>query len=247
MQIDMTINGLPVKAEYSKQDIETIFQPLLADLRTLQKEKGGRIVAFLAAPPGLGKSTLAAFLEYLSLQDDNPVKVQAAGMDGFHRYASYLKSHTMLRDGEEILMDAVKGAPETFDAERLGLYLEKLLSEKELLWPTYDRTLHDVVDEGPLLKEDIIFLEGNYLLLSDARWQVLRKYAAYKIYASADIELLKPRLVERKVMSGYSSEAAEAFYAYSDGRNAELILNDVPEDADLLLRYTENGWEKTTC
>ncbi|MCF0260497.1 MAG: nucleoside/nucleotide kinase family protein [Erysipelotrichaceae bacterium] len=237
----MLINGLPVTAEYTEHDIETIFKPLLHKLTRLQKVKGNRIVVFFAAPPGLGKTTLARFLEDLSQSMEGVTPIQAAGMDGFHHYGSYLKTHTTIRDGQEILLNSIKGAPETFDAERLGDFIDRLKKEERILWPDYNRTLHDVVDDGYELSGDIIFLEGNYLLLSDERWKPLAQKADFAVYASADLEILKPRLAARKIMSGYSEEEAVQFVEKSDGRNAQLVLNDRPK-ADLYLEYTDGKW-----
>ena len=66
MNYSVNINGIDVNATYSDDNVEKIFIPLLQKLADLQKQKGGRIVVFLAAPPGAGKSTLASFLEVLS-------------------------------------------------------------------------------------------------------------------------------------------------------------------------------------
>jgi len=240
-KIDLLINGLETSAEYYKEDIDNIFIPLLKKLTAMQKEAEKRIVVYLAAPPGLGKSTLAAYLEMLSKDSEGITPVQAAGMDGFHHYGSYLKAHKTIRDGKEILLDEIKGAPETFDTERLGEFIERLLTEDEILWPTYDRTKHDVVDDGYILNGKIIILEGNYFLLNDERWESLRKYASYTIYAYTDINVLKPRLIERKVLSGHDRKEAEAFYEFSDGRNAELVLREKPE-ADMYLGYKDGRW-----
>lgn len=242
-KMDLLINGLISRAEYNKEDIHNIFIPLLKTLTILQKESDKRIIVYLAAPPGIGKSTLAAYLEMLSNDTKGISSVQAAGMDGFHHYGAYLKSHKTMRDGREILLDEIKGAPETFDTERLAAFIERLLIEDEILWPTYDRTKHDVVDNGYILNKNIILLEGNYFLLNDERWQALRKYASYTIYAYTDINVLKPRLIERKVMSGYDRKEAEAFYEFSDGRNAELVLKDKPA-ADMILEFKEGRWIK---
>lgn len=241
IKYNIRVNGLLVDAEYKTDDVKNVFMPLLNRLTEIQKEKGRRIIAFLAAPPGLGKTTLTYFLEKLSNETRDTTEIQAAGMDGFHHYAGYLKTHKTVRDNKEILLDEIKGAPDTFDVERLACFIEKLKSEKEVLWPTYDRTKHDVVDDGYVLNRDIILLEGNYLLLSEERWQKLRKYADFTIFAYADIDILKPRLIERKVMSGHDKSEAERFYEFSDGRNAELVLKDRPE-ADLIMEYKDGHW-----
>ncbi|MER1994140.1 MAG: hypothetical protein ABS897_08910, partial [Eubacteriales bacterium] len=62
----VNINGIAVEASYSERAAEEIFVPLLEQLEALRREKGRRILAMLAAPPGAGKSTLASFLAGLS-------------------------------------------------------------------------------------------------------------------------------------------------------------------------------------
>ena len=57
-----TINGLPVEARYTEENIREIWNPLLLRLEEMQRKKGDRLVVFLAAPPATGKSTLATFL-----------------------------------------------------------------------------------------------------------------------------------------------------------------------------------------
>ena len=49
-----------------------------------------RTIVFLAAPPGAGKSTLAAVLERLAQSQPGMPRVQAVGMDGFHHTNAYL-------------------------------------------------------------------------------------------------------------------------------------------------------------
>ena len=85
MTFQIEINGLPVTAGFSEENIEEIFLPLLKHLTKLQSGLGRRILVFLAAPPGAGKSTLAEFLKYLSENTPGVTPVTITGMDGFHR------------------------------------------------------------------------------------------------------------------------------------------------------------------
>ncbi len=235
------VTGLPVKAGYYTEDIEEIFIPFLKKLTELQKKKGTRIIAYFAAPPGLGKSTLVTFLEELSKQTEGVKPIQSIGMDGFHYFAEYLKSHTVIRDGQEILLDKIKGSPESFDVDRLGEFLRRLQTEKVVSFPAYDRSLHDVVNDAYVVDGDIVLMEGNYLLLEDERWKPLRQFADYTAFAYTDIEVLKPRLIARKLNKGITYEEAESFFEYSDGRNARLVLSKIPE-ADLCLECIEGRW-----
>ena len=85
----------------------------------------------LAVPPGAGKSTLSSFLEYLT-------------------------SHTTKVNGQEALMVDIKGAPVTFDLERLKDKTEKMLSENNSGWPVYNRLLHNPV-------EDAVYVDGDQI------------------------------------------------------------------------------------
>ena len=222
---DMVINGLPQKVRYNEQTIKNVFLPFLRRLTDLRGCMRRKIIAFLAAPPAVGKSTLAQFLEKLSQEQQNILNVKAVGMDGFHYSAEYLASHSVLRDGEVIDMKSIKGAPETFD---VGVMQSKIqaVRRRETMWPVYDRQLHDVVPEAELVDAEIILLEGNWLLLKDARWTNVRVFADYSVLIRSEPELLKDRLIRRKMQGGQSQQDAEAFYENSDKHNVERVLQD---------------------
>lgn len=65
-EFSFVVNGFPVQARYTEENIKEIFVPMVRRLDRMQREKGERLVVFLAAPPATGKSTLAAFLAGLS-------------------------------------------------------------------------------------------------------------------------------------------------------------------------------------
>ena len=100
MRYALMNSGVPVEAEFSRENIDGIFLPLLARLGAIRREKGKRALALLAAPPGAGKSTLAALLERLS--GDGPEGLTALGMDGFHFPRDYLQSHEVKIDGRAV-------------------------------------------------------------------------------------------------------------------------------------------------
>ena len=240
MKYSVNINGIDVDANYSETSINEIFRPLLERLTALQKEKNRRILVLLAAPPGVGKSTLSSFLQKLSEENAELTDIQAIGMDGFHRRQEYLTTHTTMRDGEEVLMVDIKGAPVTFDLELLMQRLEKLLNSDSIGWPSYDRHLHNPVDDAITVKRDIVLIEGNYLLLDEEGWRDLKGLSDYTIFIGADEELLRKRLIDRKIKSGNSKEKAEHFVDYSDMANVRLCLNE-SMDADLMLYVTDDG------
>ena len=234
MEYFVNMNGIDVCAHYSDETINEIFLPLLGRLSAMQKEKNRRILVMLAAPPGAGKSTLASFLQKLSEENDALSDIQAIGMDGFHRRQEYLTSHTIIRDGQEVKMVDIKGAPVTFDLDLFKERIKRVLNEKKVSWPSYDRHLHNPVDDAILVEKDIVLLEGNYLLLDEDGWRELNKMADYSIFLSADEDLLRDRLIDRKIKSGNTREVAEKFVDYSDMANVRLCLNK-SSSADLVL------------
>ena len=234
------INGIKVAARYSDRAVDRIFLPLLEKLTGMQRAAGRRILVLLAAPPGAGKSTLASFLERLSRERAGLCPVQAVGMDGFHRRQEYLLSHTTERDGKTIRMVEIKGAPVTFDLEKLLSAVRRVAAGETCGWPVYDRMLHNPVEDALTVDGEIVLLEGNYLLLDEDGWRDLAAYADYTVSVSAGEELLRNRLIDRKLHTGVAEDAAVRFVDFSDMPNVRLCLaKSVP--ADLRLRLDDLG------
>ena len=233
MQYHAVINGYPVSAHYDDQNVEEIFIPLLRRLQQLHESCAARITSFIAAPPATGKSTLVDFLSRLAVQLPGMPAAQALGMDGFHYHQDYILSHTVVRNGKEIEMRRVKGAPDTFDVQRLRDTLLALRAGN-LRWPAYDRTLHDVVEEAIPVTAPILLVEGNYLLLNQPIWRDLPH--DYAVFITADEVLLRQRLIERKMRGDKTHEQAALFYQESDGPNVRLCLGSrLPCDLELQL------------
>ena len=232
------INGLETIARYHEDDVASIFMPLLERLAVMQQRKNGRILVMLAAPPGAGKSTLADFLQELAADridefGDIP-PIQVIGMDGFHRRQEFLVSHTVVRDGVEIPMVRIKGAPETFDLEHFQAAVQRVAAGETCGWPVYDRMLHNPVEDALTVDGEIVLLEGNYLLFDDVGWRDLRKCADYTIFLSADEQVLRERLIGRRMKTGVDREASEAFVDFSDMANVRACLaKRLPADLNL--------------
>ena len=240
MQFPVEINGLPVEAAFSEENIHGIFLPLLSRLTALQKARGRRILVMLAAPPGAGKTTLSHFLRFLSRTQPGLEPLEIIGMDGFHRPQAYLKSHFVTRGGKELPMVQIKGAPETFDLPHLRERIERVAAGEFCGWPLYNRLLHDPEDDAMIVNGSIVLLEGNYLLLDEEGWRDLHRFADYTLQIKADPALLRPRLIRRKAMSGLSKQEAEAFVESSDLMNARRCLKSAVK-ADLTLRLKSDG------
>lgn len=240
VQYNTVINGIQVHAQYTEESVEDIFLPLLRRLSALQKKKKSRILVMLAAPPGAGKSTLAGFLQELARQEPDITPVTVIGMDGFHRYQDDLMTHTTIRNGIEISLVQIKGAPVTFALDLLTERIRQVAAGKECGWPEYNRLLHNPTENAVTVKGDIVLLEGNYLLLDRDGWRDLAGFADYTIRMEADETLLKKRLVERKISSGTDPEAALRFVEFSDLANVRECLEHTKE-ADLTLIMREDG------
>lgn len=197
-----------------------------------------RTIVFLAAPPGAGKSTLAAVLERLAQSRPGMPRVQAVGMDGFHHTNAYLDRHTLdCPDGKPVSLRSIKGAPETFDVEGLACALhETRVSSDPVRWPAYSRVVHDVVADGPLVSAPIVIVEGNNLLLDESPWRDLAELCDLSIFVEADEAMLRERLVARKVRGGLARTEAERFFEQSDGKNVRRVLaHRCPADITLTL------------
>ena len=242
MEYLANINGINVSANYSDKSVREVFIPLLEQLAELHTEKHSRILVMLAAPPGAGKSTLVGFLEKLAKDVCPGKKIQAIGMDGFHRRQEYLLSHTVSVNGREIPMVNIKGAPVTFDLERLRKKTVELTEGNLCSWPRYDRLLHNPVEDAITIDADIVLLEGNYLLLDMDGWRELSDCADYTISLSADERLLRERLVRRRIATGVEKKAAEEFVDFSDMANVRLCLEKTKK-ADLAFEITPDGSE----
>ena len=207
---NLDVNDYAVKAQYHFEDIQNLFIPLLETIHKIQIEKKRRIFIFLAGPAGCGKSTLGLVLEQLA--KDKKISMQCVGLDGFHYQQQYLIEHNLV---------SIKGHPMTFDLELLQKKLEEA-SLGDCYWPIYSRKVHNPVENGVLVNQDIILIEGNYLLLD--KWSKIHKYSDYSIFISCTKDVVKQRLIDRKYKGGYTYEEACKHFENSDSKNVDIIL-----------------------
>ncbi|WMY75078.1 nucleoside/nucleotide kinase family protein [Buttiauxella selenatireducens] len=230
MNVTLMINGLETQARFNDEEVEKLHKPLLKLLVDKQKQLQRRLVVFLAAPPGTGKSTLAAFWEYLAAKEPELPAIQALPMDGFHHYNDYLLANNLKQH---------KGAPQTFNVQKLTDAL-CALHQPESDWPQYDRNLHDPVENAIAVEAPIVVVEGNWLLLNRPEWQSLRVLCDYSVFISAPPELLSERLIGRKMRGGLTRQQAEEFFHTTDGLNVLRVLEN-SQPADMQLRMDEQG------
>ena len=227
----LNVNGFLLEAEYEDGFVQDVLMPLLARLSDLFQKRQKRLIVFLAGPPAAGKSTLSLFLEKLSLEYETPGRIQALSMDGFHYPNAYLDAHETVRNGVHIPLRKIKGSPETYDTEAMRRALRQICHDRDIntecayMWPGYDRTIHDVVPGKYAITGDILLIEGNYLLLEESPWKELREYADETIFVNAPENMLKDRLVSRKIRGGSSRQEAEDWVVRTDAYNIERVLN----------------------
>ena len=238
-EFNFKVNGFDIKASYFQRTIDEIFIPVLRKWTEMNNGKEKRFIIFLAAPPAVGKTTLSLFLEYLSKNIEGIEEVQSIGLDGFHFHTDYIRNHSVNIKGKETPMSDVKGCLETFDIEKLKAKLEEL-KKRNIKWPVYDRNIHDVVEDSIFVNKKIVIIEGNWLMTDEEKWRDLKDFCNYSIFIYADEDLLKQRLIQRKMTGGLSNEEALKFYEKSDSVNVRRVLNNHLK-ADLELIMKENG------
>lgn len=249
----LDVNGQEVVATYRDEDVEGIFLPLLKQMVDTQARKAcgnnevnirhaTRTIVFLAAPPGAGKSTLAAVLVQLASTVSDTLRMQAIGMDGFHYPNAYLACHALtLPDGVTVPLLSIKGAPETFDIVAFEHALRATRdADDAVMWPTYSRRVHDVVAASAAIDAPVVIVEGNYLLLDEEGWRDLSDLCDFSIFLDAEEAVLRERLVARKIRGGAARADAEHFVDTSDLANVRRVRSK-SRAADVCLVLAADG------
>jgi len=177
-------------------------------------QDGKRKILGLVAPPGAGKSTLAA-----QLQQALGARAQVVPMDGFH-----LANSTLQRLGRS----ERKGAPDTFDAAGYCALLQRLRTQEPgstVYAPEYRRELEEGI-AGAIAVEaatQLVITEGNYLLLPEGDWQPVRAALDAVWYLDVAPEVRTQWLLARHMRYGRSEAQALAWIAQTDAPNALRI------------------------
>ena len=181
--------------------------------RALRLGAGGRAVLGVVGAPGAGKSTFAEWLA-----DAAGPTAARVPMDGFHLADAAL---------ERLGRRARKGAPDTFDGWGYLALLRRLAAETDhpVYAPDFDRMLEQPV-AGSIAVDPAVRLvvtEGNYLLLDEEPWPLVRDALTEVWYVEQDEAVRRERLVARHVAYGKSPDAARAWVAAVDEPNARLV------------------------
>ncbi len=195
----------------------------LAQVIRAKAQGQGRFLAALAGPPGAGKSTLAA--ELVAALGPG---AKAVPMDGFH----YDDAVLIARDARNR-----KGAPDTFDVAGFRHLLQRLRVEPEVAIPLFDRDLEisragaDIVTPA----DQILIVEGNYLLLNEAPWPDLAPMFDLTIWIDVPEAELDRRLLARWAHYGKTPAEARAWIDGNDMPNIRRVVSG-SRPADLVIR-----------
>lgn len=176
-----------------------------------------RAVLGIAGVPGAGKSTLAEGLVEAVRAERGDDWVAHLPMDGFHLADAQL-DRLGLRD--------CKGAPNTFDVDGYAHTLARVAEgETDVYVPGFERTLEQPIAAALVVPATarLVITEGNYLLLDDPRWQAARRHLDEVWFVTGDDSVRVQRLIARHVHFGKTPDAASAWVADSDERNARLV------------------------
>jgi pantothenate kinase len=205
-------------------------EALACDIRARAAGRA-RFVFAVAGPPGAGKSTFAEAL-VAALAAAMPGEAALMPMDGYHFDNAILVERGLL---------ARKGAPQTFDVDRLACDLQRLRAGgREVLVPVFDRTLDLARAAARAIRPEhrVVVIEGNYLLLDRQPWSALAPCFDRTLFISVPREELRRRLIERWLSHGIDPAAAIARAEGNDLANADLVAA-CARPADLLWRQGE--------
>ncbi|KAF2070050.1 hypothetical protein CYY_008632 [Polysphondylium violaceum] len=201
------------------QNIQEIIEKLYQSLINNKYDGEKRVLYGLAGAPASGKSTLSSRLvQYINEKAGKDIAL-VVPMDGFH-----LDNCILDKRG----VRAVKGSPQTFDCAGFVSLLKRLVEDNEdiVYIPTFDRHLDLSRNCASVVTKQhrILIVEGNYLLLNQDPWTLLKPLFNATVFLQVEMDELKKRLIQRWLTHGHDQEAAEKRALSNDIPNAELVL-----------------------
>ncbi len=238
------INDLTGKRlQFTDQDLRNIYLPL-SDWLLKRTHLTQRSLTAVAGPPGIGKSAFIQILsEILCIRCGKRISA-CAGMDGWHYSREYLQSHTICKNGQEISLAEIKGSPESFDQAGFLNFVHDIFTFPSLKFPIYSRLQHEPIpDAGTITPENqLIFLEGNYLLLDEPQWNTLFPFYSSRIFLFTEKEKLLDGLLQRKISGGTEPEAARRHVMHVDAADIDLVLQkSTGYDLKIIWNFQDKG------
>lgn len=199
--------------------VEAELRPLLDALATTPP--GRRLTVGIAGPPGAGKSTVAEALAAALDRACGRTIAAVVPMDGYHLPNAVLDARGLR---------AVKGRPETFDAESFSALLPRVRDgESPLPLPTFTRDLDEPTPGGIVLggNHRIALVEGNYLYLRSGSWPAAAAMLDRRVFLMAGREVCRGRLLARHIRFGKTPDQAARHVETVDLVNWDLVVGDL--------------------
>lgn len=155
---DALEGGLDVLTHEEDQQMKTSYRVLAQNaLQAWKMSEKEQLWIAVIGGPGTGKSSLANAVAK-ELQRNYDIQAVCVPMDGYHYSQAELEAFN--------LSIRRRGAPWTFDAERMADDLSKAHNAGRS-FPSYSRQLSDPLDDQVSLDETakIVLVEGNYLMI----------------------------------------------------------------------------------
>lgn len=191
----------------------------------------------ITGPPGAGKSTVSELLRD-RLRDAYKLQALVVPMDGYH-----LSNEELVRRN----LRPLKGIPSTFDALGFVSLIGDIKdgAARTIEFPTFDRDIDSVVESGGKVEptDEIIIVEGNYLLMTEPPWHQIRHYMDDVFYIDAPHTVLLDRLIYRHMQGGKNQDDARVKVDSTDLPNATLI-EKTRNLATRVVKLAENGWQE---
>ena len=191
----------------------------------------------LAGGPGSGKSTVA-----MKIKEALGDKIDVIPMDGYHFYRRELDEMDNPTKAHER-----RGAPFTFNVRKLVDDLTKAHRTGSGCFPVFDHSERDPKEQSVRLEpgKKIVIVEGNYLLLSESPWNLLRINVfdeGWFLYVP--LEECKRRVLKRhsQVMKMTREESMWRVLT-NDGPNAELVNNESIDNANRIIEIRDRAPE----
>ena len=219
----MSTSGLVAQPKSMARTYDRIAKELFPVVDAAMEKKQPHWIA-IAGGPGSGKSTVSAAISERLNQYRKDCCV-VVPMDGYH----YSQKDLTELHGPEAMKR--RGAPFSFDAERMLKDLREAKEKGEAELPIYDRSISDPVEGGVLLKKNhlIVLVEGNYVLHEkDPRWAHLGELWDEKWFIKAPTpEKQRDRLIGR-AMKTWTKAKADRFGPGRAGAAKKADENDLP-------------------